>query len=46
MPSMMESLFTYTYTPLAAMALDTAKDATASTLIIFCILLQQVSYLL
>ena len=45
MPSMMESLLTYTYTPLAAMAPDKAKDATASTFIIFCILLQQVSYL-
>ena len=36
-PSMMESLLTYTYTPLAAMALDKAKDATASTFTIFCI---------
>jgi len=37
-PSMMDVRLTYTYNPLPTTATDTAADATASTLITFCIL--------
>ena len=37
--SMIASLLTYTYKPLPTTATDTAADATASTLITFCIFL-------
>jgi len=36
-PSSMDALLTYTYTPLPTTAPDTTKDATANTLMIFCI---------
>ena len=36
-PSSMDALLTYTYTPLPTTAPDIMKDETASTLISFCI---------